>query len=408
MTEMLETTASIVVIGAGQAGLAAASKLRDLGHAGPITLVGDEPELPYQRPPLSKAYLLGEMARKRLFLRPPVFYAERDLTLLIGRNATEIRRDVRQVMLSDGSALPYQRLLLAIGARPRLLPGPSLDGVLVMRSLADADRLAQAVRPGLRLLVIGGGYIGLEAAASAVKLGLQVTLVEAAPRILGRVAAVETSDYFRELHRAHGVDLREGVGLAHLTEAAGRVTGAALTDGSHLQADLVVVGIGVLPNVELAQTAGLTCDNGISVDACCRSSDMAIFAAGDCASFPWRGQRIRLESVGNAIDQAEVAAANMLGESREYQAKPWFWSDQFDVKLQIAGLCGRHDRVVTRAGAGAGRSHWYFYGDRLEAVDAMNDPRVFMVAKRVLEGDRPVDAAFIADPANDLRALLAS
>ncbi|MEF9603927.1 FAD-dependent oxidoreductase, partial [Paracoccus sp. PXZ] len=205
-----------------------------------------------------------------------------------------------------------------------------------------------------------------------------------------------------------GVDLREAVGLAHLTEAAGRVTGAVLTDGSHLPADLVVVGIGVLPNIELAQAAGLTCDNGISVDAYCRSSDPAIFAAGDCASFPWRNQRIRLESVGNAIDQAEVAATNMLGESCEYQAKPWFWSDQFDVKLQIAGLCGRHDRVVTRAGAGAGRSHWYFHGDRLEAVDAMNDPRVFMVAKRVLEGDRPVDAAFIADPTNDLRALLAS
>ncbi|KRW97648.1 pyridine nucleotide-disulfide oxidoreductase [Paracoccus sp. MKU1] len=405
---MLETTAPIVVIGAGQAGLAAASKLRDLGHAGPLTLVGDEPEPPYQRPPLSKAYLLGEMARERLFLRPSAFYAERDLTLLTGRNATEIRRDERQVMLSDGSALPYQHLLLATGARPRLLPGPDLQGVLVMRSLADADRLAEAVRPGLRLLVIGGGYIGLEAAATAVKLGLQVTLVEAAPRILGRVAAVETSDYFRELHRAHGVDLREGVGLAHLTEAAGRVTGAVLTDGSHLPADLVVVGIGVLPNIELAQAAGLTCDNGISVDAYCRSSDPAIFAAGDCASFPWRNQRIRLESVGNAIDQAEVAATNMLGESCEYQAKPWFWSDQFDVKLQIAGLCGRHDRVVTRAGAGAGRSHWYFHGDRLEAVDAMNDPRVFMVAKRVLEGDRPVDAAFIADPANDLRALLAS
>lgn len=374
MTEMLETTAPIVVIGAGQAGLAAASKLRDLGHAGPIALVGDEPELPYQRPPLSKAYLLGEMARERLFLRPPAFYAERELTLLTGRNATEIRRDARQVM----------------------------------RSLADADRLAQAVRPGLRLLVIGGGYIGLEAAASAVKFGLQVTLAEAAPRILDRVAAVETSDYFRELHRAHGVDLREGVGLAHLTEAAGRVTGAVLTDGSHLHADLVVVGIGVLPNIELAQAAGLAYDNGISVDAYCRSSDPAILAAGDCASFPWHGQRIRLESVGNAIDQAEVAATNMLGESCEYQAKPWFWSDQFDVKLQIAGLCGRHDRVVIRAGAGASRSHWYFHGDRLEAVDAMNDPRVFMVAKRVLEGDRPVDAAFIADPANDLRALLAS
>lgn len=401
------TDKGVVIIGAGQAGFSAASKLRDLGHGGPITLIGDESAPPYQRPPLSKAYLLGEMARERLFLRPPAFYAERDITLLTGCTATEIRREARQVVLSDGNALPYRRLLLATGARPRLLPGADLDGVLVMRSLTDADRLAQVCQPGLRLLVVGGGYIGLEAAASAVKLGLRVTLIEAAPRILNRVAAPQTSDYFRELHLSRGVDLREGVGLAHLTSAGGRVTGAVLTDGSELPADLVVTGIGVLPNIELAQKAGLTCENGISTDEYCQTSDPAILAAGDCASFPWRGGRIRLESVGNAIDQAEVAAANMLGAGRVYQAKPWFWSDQFDVKLQIAGLSGAHDRVVTRLGAGPARSHWYFDGDRLQAVDAMNDPRVFMVAKRVLERGGPVDAALVADPASDLRALLA-
>lgn len=402
-------TAPVVVIGAGQAGFAAAAKLRDLGHTGPLTLVGEEPVAPYQRPPLSKAYLLGDMARDRLFLRAPEFYRDRDVTLLTGVRATEIRAARGAVLLSDGAELPYERLLIATGARPRALPGViggDLDGVLLVRALADADAMARAFQPGRRLLVVGGGYIGLEAAASAVKLGLRVTLIEAADRILGRVAAAETANYFRELHLGHGVDLREGIGLDRLVGADGRLVAAELSDGTRLPVDVVVAGIGVLPNVEIAETASLAIENGIRVDALCRTSDPAIYAAGDCASFPHEGRRIRLESVGNAIDQAEAAAAAIMGETAPYVARPWFWSDQYDVKLQIAGLSYGYDRVVTRPGQGQAHSIWYFKGDRLRAVDAMNEPKVFMVAKRLLEAGGTVSPAEAADPATDLRALL--
>lgn len=233
-----------------------------------------------------------------------------------------------------------------------------------------------------------------------------MTLIEAADRILKRVAAAETSDYFRALHLSKGVDLREDIGLNHLIGTEGRVTGAILPSGEELPVDVVVVGIGVQPNSRLAEAAGLTLDNGISVDAQCRTSDPAIFAAGDCASFPYHSARIRLESVGNAIDQAEAAAANMLGQTQDYVAKPWFWSDQFGVKLQIAGLAGGHDNVISRVGGDVARSHWYFRGGQLQAVDAMNDPKVFMIAKRLLEGGVRVDPGYVADPASDLRGLL--
>lgn len=405
----LSPDAPIVVIGAGQAGFSAANRLRDLGHAGPITLVGAESEAPYQRPPLSKAYLLGDMSRDRLFLRPADYYANRNLTLRLGQTATQILPGEHKVSLSDGSNLTYQRLLLATGASPRRLPseiGGNLEDVLVMRSLADADAMSRTLQPGRHLLVVGGGYIGLEAAASAVKLGLKVTLIEAADRILQRVAAPETSDYFRKLHLSHGVDLREGTGLSHLMGQNGKVAGAVLADGTLLSVDAVVVGIGVQPETALAEAAGLAVDNGIRVDEFCQTSAPGIYAAGDCASFPWRGQRIRLESVGNAIDQAEAAAANMLGQASAYQAKPWFWSDQFDVKLQIAGLSRDYDRVVQRAGSGSARSFWYFQGKRLEAVDAMNDPKAFMIAKKLLENGVTFDPADIANPDSDLRALL--
>ena len=403
--------APIVVIGAGQAGFAAANKLRDLGHTGPITLVGDEPVPPYQRPPLSKAYLLGEMTRERLFLRPPGYYADRDLTLRLECVATEIRLPEQKVLLSDGSTLPYERLLLATGARPRALPvsvTQGFSGLLAVRNLADADALGKAFLPGQRLLVVGGGYIGLEAAASAIKLGLKVTLIEATDRILQRVAAAETSDYFRQLHLSHGVDIREGADLSHLVGDGGRVTGAVLTSGERLPADLVVVGIGVLPNVELAAAAGITIANGIAVDEFCRTSAPGVFAAGDCTSFPFRERRIRLESVGNAIDQAEAAAANMVGQTRPYHAKPWFWSDQYDVKLQIAGLARHYDRVVLRPGSGAARSFWYFHRDQLEAVDAMNDPKAFMLARRLLESGAAINAEAVASPAADLRSFLSA
>jgi 3-phenylpropionate/trans-cinnamate dioxygenase ferredoxin reductase subunit len=251
---------------------------------------------------------------------------------------------------------------------------------------------------------VGGGYIGLEAAAVAAARGMQVVLVEMADRILQRVAAPETSAYFRALHARHGVDIREGVGLERLL-GEGRVSGARLTDGSEMAADMVIAGIGIAPDTGLAEAAGLDIDNGIAVDAQGRTSDPAIWAAGDCASFPHEGGRLRLESVPNAIDMADCVAGNILGRAQDYVPKPWFWSDQYDVKLQIAGLGAGHDRIVTRDG-GAAVSFWYYRGERLLAVDAMNDPRAYMVAKRLIEAGRSADPAVVADAGADLRALL--
>jgi 3-phenylpropionate/trans-cinnamate dioxygenase ferredoxin reductase subunit len=399
----------IVIVGAGQAGLSLAQRLRALGHDGPITLIGEEPVPPYQRPPLSKAYLKREAGIDRLLLRPQSFFAEAGIELLTGVRVEAIDRSARIVRAGD-ARIPYDKLALATGAAPRTLPaaiGGALPGVHVLRNLADADGLAPALRPGRRALIVGGGYIGLEAAAVCAALGLSVTLIEAAPRILGRVACAETADWFRDLHRSHGVEIREGVGLARLGGTT-RLTGAELADGSRIAADLAIVGIGVSPATDLAAAAGLTIDNGIATDATGRTADPAIWAAGDCASFPGPGGRMRLESVQNAIDMAEAVAADMMGEGAPYAPVPWFWSDQFDAKLQIAGLGAGHDRIVVReaTGKGGGRSHWYFRAGTLLAVDAINDPRAYMVGKRLLEAGRTPDAALLADPATNLRALL--
>jgi 3-phenylpropionate/trans-cinnamate dioxygenase ferredoxin reductase subunit len=397
----------IVVVGAGQAGAALAAKLRALGHDGPLTLLGDEPVAPYQRPPLSKAYLLGEMGLERLMLRGAEFWADQRIALHTGAPVTAIDRAARTVT-AGGVAHGWDMLALTTGARPRHLPaaiGGALAGVHAMRSLADADALAAEVRPGRRLLVVGGGYIGLEAAAVAAQKGLAVTLVEAAPRILARVAAPETADWFRALHQRHGVRVIEGRALVRLTGEAGRVSGAVLDDGTALAADFAIAGIGIAPDTALAGAAGLALDDGIATDALGRTSDPAIWAAGDCASFPFRTRRLRLESVPNAIDMGEAVAANMLGAAVPYVPKPWFWSDQYDVKLQIAGLGTGADRIVVRDG-GAARSHWYYAGGHLLAVDAMNDPRAFMIARRLIEAARSADPAAVADPATDLKSLL--
>ena len=402
----------IVVVGGGQAGASLVAKLRALGYDGALTLICAEPVPPYQRPPLSKKYLLGEMEVERLYLRPESFYADEDITLLTGDPVTVIDPAARTVTLGSGTVLDYDQLALTTGSMPRALPpaiGGDLAGVHVVRTLADIDAMAPLVTEGARALIVGGGYIGLEAAAVVRQRGMEVTLIEMAPRILQRVAAEATSDYFRALHEAHGVRILEATGLERLTGEGGAVKRARLSDGTEVAVDLVIAGIGILPDTRLAEAAGLAIDNGIAVDAEGRSSDPAIWAAGDCASFPFRGARMRLESVQNAIDQAECVAANMLGAGLAYDPHPWFWSDQYDVKLQIAGLGAGHDRVAIRPGDRDGAvSHWYYAGDRLLAVDAMNDPRAYMVGKRLIEGGKSPDPETVADPGTDLKTLLAS
>jgi len=396
----------IVVVGAGQAGASCVAKLRSEGFAGAITLIGEESAPPYQRPPLSKAYLLGEMALERLYLRPESYYAENGIALMLDTAVNAIDRAGR-VVIAGGRPIPYDHLVLTTGSVPRRLPGAiggELAGVHVVRTLRDVDAMEPGMQPDRRALIVGGGYIGLEAAAVARKRGMEVMLIEMAERILQRVAAPETSAWFRDLHRAHGVDIREGTGLTRLT-GAGHVTGAILSDGSEHPFDLVIAGIGITPATALAEVAGLVVENGITVDARGRTSDPAIWAAGDCACFPYKGSRTRLESVQNAIDQAEAVAMNILGADRDYIPQPWFWSDQYDVKLQIAGLNTGYTDVVVRDG-GAARSHWYYGGDTLLAVDAMNDPRAYMVGKRLIEMGKSPAPALVADADQDLKPLL--
>lgn len=397
----------IVVIGAGQAGSSCVVKLRNGGFDGKITLIGAEAQPPYQRPPLSKAYLMGDMALERLYLRPQSFYGEHGIDLRLGATVQAIDTAARQITV-DGGTMAYDDLVLTTGSIPHRLPaviGGALDGVHVVRGLADVDAMAPRFVAGARVLIVGGGYIGLEAASVAAKLGLEVTLVEMAPRILQRVAAPETSDFFRDLHSSHGVDVRGGIGLVRLT-GEGIVSGAVLTDGTELAVDFVIVGVGVAPATALADAAGIALDNGIAVDSFGRTSVPHIWAAGDCASFPYRAGRIRLESVPNAIDQAEVVAENLMGAEKKYLAKPWFWSDQYDIKLQIAGLNTGYDHVVTRGAAPAPVSFWYYKGDTLLAVDAANDPRGYMIGKRLIESGKSPAPALIADPATDMKALL--
>jgi 3-phenylpropionate/trans-cinnamate dioxygenase ferredoxin reductase subunit len=396
----------IVIIGAGQAGASLAIKLRALGYKGDVTLVGEEKFPPYQRPPLSKKYLLGDMALDRLYLRPRDFYTEQLISLRLGARVTAINPTAKTISIGD-ETLSYDHLALTTGSTPRLLPaaiGGRLNGVFAVRSLADVGAMQPAFESGGHVLIIGGGYIGLEAAAVAAAKGLKVTLVEMADRILQRVACAETSDYFRTLHQSHGVTILEGVGLERLT-GEGYVNRAILSNGEALEIDFAIVGVGILPGTGLAEAAGLTLNNGIETNSHSETSIPNIWAAGDCASFPYQGDRIRLESVPNAIDQAEIVAANMLGAGKDYVATPWFWSDQYEVKLQIAGLNTGFTDVVVRDSS-ATRSHWYYKSGALLAVDAMNDPRAYMVAKRLIEAGKSVDPSIAADPQSDLKALL--
>ena len=400
---------AFVIVGGGHAAGQAAASLRQEGYDGELVIVADEPHIPYQRPPLSKQYLAGEQGLDRVYLRAEKFYADKKVDVRRGARAAGIDRAARAVLLEDGGRLDYDKLLLATGARPRVLdlPGADLPGIHYLRTIADSDAIKADLTPGRRLVVVGGGYIGLEVASVAVTAGLSVTVLEMEERILQRVTTPAMSEFYRDLHADAGVvvrtDARAGAFVG--TDA---VAGVRCADGSEIPADAVVVGVGIVPNVQLAADAGLACDDGIVVDERCTTTDPNIFAAGDCTNHPnpVLDRRLRLESVPNAMEQARVAAANMVGNEKAYSSVPWFWSDQYDLKLQMVGFSADGDTTVTRGDPETRRFAVFHLKDGvLVAADAVNSPREFMACRQLV--GHPVDAARLADPLVELKTLLA-
>lgn len=396
---------SIVVIGAGQAGLQTIMSLRQTGYEGDITLVGDEAFLPYQRPPLSKAYLSGNMQRERLFLKPDEFFADNNVMLKLDTSVESLDAAAKSVTLSNGETLSFEYAVIATGSRPRLLnvPGRELANIFDLRGMADIDAMQPHFVEGKKLVVVGGGYIGLEAAAVAAGMGLSVHVLEAAPRLLARVAEPEISDFYTRIHQAHGVTL---VTESQMTGFVGNgaVSGVEMADGSIIDADIVITGIGILPNVEIAEAAGLAIENGIVVNEVGQTTDAHIFAAGDCTSHPndLLGRTMRLESVPNAIEQGKAVASAICGAPKPYHQVPWFWSDQYDVKLQIAGVPTQIDSKVLRGDDSSNSFAWfYFTGDKLTGVTAINRPAEFMAGRMLIEkslkGELTADPAKLAD-----------
>lgn len=401
---------NVVIVGAGQAGGETAAELRKLGYSGRITLVGEEPHLPYKRPPLSKTYLSGAVARESLYVIPQAALERVNVAFIGGVRGERIDPAERMLHLADGRVLPYDRLVLATGGRPRRLsiPGGDLPRVYALRTIADVDAIRAHCTAGRRLVIIGGGYIGLEVAAVALKMGLSVTVLESAPRVLQRVTAPEMSAFYERVHREAGVDVRTSVELKAI-EPAGEAIDVVLADGSRLAADFAVVGIGLIPNVELAQSGGLTVDNGIVVDEFARTSDPSIYAAGDCTQHPseFLGRRVRLESVQNAMEQARVVAGNLMGKAMPYRNVPWFWSDQYELKLQMVGMSQGYDQCVLR-GDTSGRSFAAFYlrDGVLIAADTVSRPLEFMLAKKLVGLRARVDAARLADESVAMKDLV--
>lgn len=397
----------VVIVGGGQAGLEAAAGLRTQGYDGTVTLICEEPHAPYQRPPLSKEFLAGKQEIDRVFLRTLEFYEKQRIDLVLGERVTEINTGAKLVHLAGGGTIPYTQLILAVGARNRALPVPGAENVLYLRSLDEAvtlkQRLAEA-RHGVA--VIGGGFIGLEVAAAARTAGKPVTVIEAAPRLMARAVSPMVSDFFLTLHRAQGAEVL-------LNSAAVEVGPDAviLTDGRRIAADLIVAGIGVIPNVELARAAGLEVNDGIMVDECMRTTDPAIFAIGDCADHPnvFAGGRARLESVQNAVDQAKCVARVITGNPQPYREVPWFWTDQFAVRFQMAGLSGAHDRSVLRGSIEARKfSVFYFKSGRLLAVDSVNRFGDHITARKMLFAATSLTPEQAADETVDLKELTAA
>jgi 3-phenylpropionate/trans-cinnamate dioxygenase ferredoxin reductase subunit len=392
----------VVIIGAGHAGGAVAAQLREQGHRGPICIVGDEAHPPYQRPPLSKAFLKGAADSTALFLKNPAYYEDNAIEVHTGQTVSAIDRAGQSVTLAGGGTLSYDFLVLAMGAAPRLLaaPGASLDNILVLRGIDDALRLQQALQPGRRLAVVGGGYVGLEVAASARQLGLQVTVIEREARLLARVASESLASFYESLHADQGVQVICGANVSAF-EGGRAVSAVRLEDGRRVECDVAVVGIGAVPRDALARACGLECGNGVVVDGDGRSSDPAIFAIGDLSWRPlpvYGGKMCRLESVPNALEQARQAACAITGKPRPVADVPWFWSDQYDAKLQIAGLPFTADRQVLR-GSPEQRKFAVFHldGDRVVAVEALNSPLDFVAGKQFIASGVAVSAARLAD-----------
>ena len=401
-------TPHAVILGAGHAAAQLVTSLRQQGWQGDITLVGEEPVLPYQRPPLSKAYLAGQMSAEQMLIKNAAAYERAGVTLRLGVRAERIDRAQQQVHLSTGEVLDYSALALTLGARVRELPvpGATMLGVFCLRTLADLDRIkAHAAAGAGSAVIVGGGDIGLVTDAGLRHHGWSVTLLEAMPRLLQRVTSTEVSAFYQRVHTEEGVDIRCGKSVQRMLGDTA-VTAVQCEDGESFPADLVIVGIGVLPNVELAVAAGLDVGNGIRVNAFAQTSDPLIVAAGDCTEFfsEAHGRSMRLESVPHAIAQANCAAATLCGKPVAYQAQPWFWSDQYDLKLQMVGLSQGHDQSVVRGNSRQGRSFsvYYLAGGRLQAVDCVNRPKDFMLGKKLVAAAAEIPAAALADESSDL------
>ena len=397
----------IVIVGAGQAAGQAAASLRQAGYEGNITMFGEEEQAPYQRPPLSKAYLSGEIGIDRVLIRPEKFYADKAISLHTGTCVNRVDPAEKTISTDNGETHPYDKLLIATGSRPRILniQGSNLDGVHNLRTVADVDAIRTSMESARKVCIVGGGYIGLEVAAVAKTKGLDVTVLEMEQRILQRVTTPEMSAFYQQLHISRGVDIRTET---MVTSFGGDTKVSSVIFGDEtIRAQVVIVGIGVVPNVELAQDAGLKCDNGIIVDNHCRTSDPHIYAAGDCTNHPnpLLGRNLRLESVPNAMEQARVASANMLGDNKVYAAIPWFWSDQYNLKLQMVGFSADGDSSIIRGDKSSDQfAVFYLKKGKVVAVDAVNSPREFMVCKQLY--GKSVNTEDLANPEFELKSLL--
>ncbi|MFT4720220.1 MAG: 3-phenylpropionate/trans-cinnamate dioxygenase ferredoxin reductase subunit [Candidatus Azotimanducaceae bacterium] len=399
--------AAMVIVGAGQGAGQAAASFRQEGYEGEIIILGDEPFPPYQRPPLSKQYLSGELPLERVFVRPEKFYTDRNIDLRTNTRVSAIDAQAKTVTTAAGEAIAYEKLLIATGSRPRKLsiPGSDLAGIHYLRTITDVDGIAVAMKTAKKVVIVGGGYIGLEVASVAVTAGLDVTVLEMEQRILQRVTTPGMSEYYHQLHTSRGLKILTETAVSGFTgdDQVRQVLCGDVT----IDADLVIVGIGIIANTELASDAGISCENGVTVDGHCQTSAADVYAIGDCTNHPnpILGRRLRLESVPNALEQARVAVANMCGKEKVYSSVPWFWSDQYELKLQMVGFSADGDTEVLRGDKSANEFAVFYLKDgAVVGVDAVNSPREFMICKQLY--GKQVDAARLADPATDLKTLM--